>query len=84
MTPRELDKRLDALENRLSPEELLPRWILFFGNEKKALPVKGWRCEDHIFLREPGETDEALRKRVLSSTEKYKNPPNGQVFIQIV
>ena len=80
MTPKESEKRLDALENRITPEEMPPMWVCF-GKEPS---IKGWRYEDQIFWREPGETDEALRDRVLSMTEKYKYPPNGQLFISVM
>lgn len=83
MTVREIEKRLDALENRISPEETKPIWVYFFKT-KEAMSVKGWKYEDQIYLRESGETDEALRDRVLSLTEKYKNPPNCQLFVSIV
>lgn len=84
MTNKEIEKRLDALENRILPEEMKSIWVCFFEKDKKAMTVKGWKYEDQIFMREPGETDDALRDRVLSLTEKYKNPPNGQLFIPIV
>ena len=80
MTPKEIEKRIEKLENRISPKELPSIWVCF-GID---VPVRGWRFEEQLFLREPGETDEALRDRVLSLTEKYKNPPNCQVFISIV
>jgi len=80
MTPKELDKRLYALENRITPEEMPSMWVCF----GKDVPVRGWRFEEQLFLREPGETDYALRERVLSLTEKYKNPPNCQLFISVV
>jgi hypothetical protein len=84
MTNKEIEKRLVALENRIAPEVLPSIWISFFEKDKKAMTVKGWKYEDQIFLREPGETDDALRDRVRSLTEKYKNPPNAQLFIPIV
>jgi hypothetical protein len=84
MTNKEIEKRLDALESRITPKGVMSIWVCFFEKEKKAMTVKGWKYEDQIFLREPGETDDALRDRVLSLTEKYKNPPSGQVFISIV
>jgi hypothetical protein len=84
MTPKELEKRLDALENRITPEEMPSIWVRCFKKSREAEAVNGWKYKDQIFWREPGEPDDALHDRVLSLTEKYKNPPNGQVFIQVI
>ncbi|MBI5591672.1 MAG: hypothetical protein HY881_14455 [Deltaproteobacteria bacterium] len=84
MTPKELDKRLDALENRILPKEMPSVWINFVGKDMEHMPVKGYRCGEHIFLREPDETDEDLENRVLLLSEQYKNPPNGQLFIPVI
>jgi|APLow6443716910_1056828.scaffolds.fasta_scaffold367698_1 hypothetical protein len=83
MTNREIEKRLDALENRIAPEDVPSMWVYFIGGMEPSA-LKGWRYEDQIFWREPDESDDALRDRVLSLTEKYKNPPNGQLYISIV
>ena len=80
MTPKELGRRLDALENRITPDELPSIWVLF----GKDVTVRGWKYKDQIIWRESGETDEALHDRVLSLTEKYKNPPNGQLFLSVI
>jgi hypothetical protein len=85
MTPKELEKRIDVLENRITPKESPSIWIRFIRKDGKEVPVKGWKIDDdHLFLREPGETDAALRDRVRLLSEKYKNPPNGQMFLPIV
>ena len=84
MTNKEIEKRLDALENRILPEELPSMWVYLFDRSKEHMPVKGWKCGVQVFMREPWETDRALRDRVLSLTEKYKNPPNGQLFLSVI
>jgi hypothetical protein len=84
MTAKEIEKRLNALENRVLPEETPIVWVNFVGNDKKSWPVKGYRCGDHTFLREPDETDEDFENRVFLLSQQYINPPNARVFIPVV
>lgn len=79
MTNKEIEKRLDALENWVLPEGTLSIWVRCF-DKNGQMEIRGWRHhEGQTFLREPDETDEALHDRVLASTDQDKN----QLFIQI-
>jgi hypothetical protein len=81
MTPSQIDKRLDVLENRLSTEYVTPVCWVYFG--KNNVEVSGWRHGEEIFWREDGEADDELRDRVLSLTVNDRKPPNGRVFIAV-
>ena len=81
MTPSQIDKRLDILENRLSTEYVMPPvWVQFGRN----VEVSGWKYKDEIFWREPDEADDELKDRVLSLTMNDRNPRNGLVFIAVM
>jgi len=82
MTPKEMDRRLDVLENRLSTAYDVPVCWVSFG---KSVEVNGWRHKetDEIFWRETDEADDELKDRVLALTEIDRNPRNGLVFIAV-
>ncbi len=79
MTPKEMDRRLDVLENRLSIEYVAPVCWIYFGKDSE---VSGWRHKetDEIFCRETDEASDELRDRILASTMNDRN----QVFIAIM
>lgn len=83
MNLREVDKRLDALENRLSTEYVAPVCWIYFGKDTE---VSGWRHKetDEVFWRETDEACDELKNRILSLTERDMNHRNGRVFIAVI
>jgi hypothetical protein len=80
MTPKEMDRRLDVLENRLSTAYDVPVcWVQFGRN----VEIGGWKHGEEIYWREPDEADDELKDRVLALTEIDRNPRNGLVFIAV-
>lgn len=78
MTPREIDKRLDALEHVVLPFAPPPVWVSFGG----GAPA-GWKFKDQIVRREPDESDDALRERVVSAAGPLFASGETQVYIAI-
>jgi len=77
MTPREIDKRLDALEHVVLPFVPPPIWVSF-GDAPD-----GWKFKDQIIRREDGETDVDLRKRVAAAAGPLFAYGEAQVYIGI-
>jgi hypothetical protein len=80
MTAKEIEKRIEKLENHITPEELPNIWISFFCSE----PNKGWQIGDHIILRKPGEDDESLRDRVAEEAERLHEPGKPQLILAVI
>jgi hypothetical protein len=81
MIPKEINKRLEVLENLITPEDLPDIWISVLGGKN---PNKGWRIGDYTILRKPGEDDEALRDRVEAEMKRLHVKGIPQLIIAVI
>jgi len=64
MSMRNLEKRLEKLEQEYSPPEITVIMLTDFGEGE----VKGWKGDDFYVTRNPSESEEAHASRAATET----------------
>jgi len=66
---RNLEKRLEKLEEVYSPAEITVIMLTHFGQGE----IKGWKGEGIYIARDPGESEEASANRAAAEARAYYN-----------
>jgi hypothetical protein len=66
MCMRNLEKRLEKLEQTYTPAEIIVIMITHWGGE-----LKGWQGDGFYIARQPGESEEDLEERAAAEARAY-------------
>ena len=77
---RNLEKRLEKLEQVYSPPEILVIMLADFGRGE----IRGWKGDGIYIARKPGESEEALASRAAAEARAYYGQHPGLVSGHVI